>query len=73
VDLPPIHGVDETERVKDLTEPGNDKTWTFVPLIAGTMVSHYRIVEKIGSGGMGKVHLAEVVKSAEGLLRGIGQ
>ena len=28
-------------------------------LINGTMVSHYRIIEKIGAGGMGEVNLAE--------------
>jgi serine/threonine protein kinase len=28
-------------------------------LTKGTMVSHYRIVEKIGASGMGEVYLAE--------------
>jgi serine/threonine protein kinase/Flp pilus assembly protein TadD len=37
----------------------NDKTNSYVALTAGTLVSHYRIINKIGSGGMGEVYLAE--------------
>ena len=39
--------------------PDDDKTQTHIPLISGTMVSHYRIIEKIGAGGMVEVCLAK--------------
>jgi len=42
-----------------LTNPDDDRTQTHVVLTKGTMVAHYRIVEKIGAGGMGEVYLAE--------------
>ncbi len=42
-----------------LTNPDDDNTQSFVALTKGTMVSHYRIIDKIGAGGMGDVYLAE--------------
>ncbi|MBU8933337.1 MAG: protein kinase [candidate division Zixibacteria bacterium] len=43
-------------------EPDDDRTQTHVILTKGTMVAHYRIIEKIGAGGMGEVYLAEDTK-----------
>ena len=40
----------------------DDKTRTHLVLSAGTRVSHYKIIDRIGAGGMGEVFLAEDTK-----------
>jgi len=41
-------------------ESDNDNTQTYVILTKGTMVSHYKIINKISAGGMGEVYVKEI-------------
>lgn len=38
---------------------GDDRTQSFAVISAGTQVSQYKVIERIGAGGMGEVYLAE--------------
>lgn len=49
--MPPDHGNGEL-----------DSTRSFKFIAAGTVIAHYRIIEKIGEGAMGQVYLAEDMK-----------
>lgn len=43
-------------------DSNDDGTKSFVALTAGTEVSHYNIIEKVGIGGRGGVNLPEDIK-----------
>ncbi len=40
----------------------DDRTRSYVPLAAGALVGHYKIIKKVGAGGMGEVFLAEDIE-----------
>jgi len=37
----------------------NDRTKSYVAITSGTVISHYTVTKKIGTGGMGEVYLAK--------------